>query len=396
MPKRGDTEVRPAGSSDGARLAVDLVRGLEGMAGLEADWLGLEGAAGDPDFFQSFAWSMQVAEVRLRGGDGRYEPMAAVARRDGATVALWPLAREKRAGQFELRALDDPFGQFAGVLARDSEAGIGLVERTLALAKVDRIADAACFERVIAGSILHRGLGRSGAQARNPVDAPVVSFTGVATFADFIRQRNKKTMKNHRNAVNRIGRVGQITSVAAREPGRTAAIGNAALAHREEWLKATGRTAPAFRIAGFSEILTGDSRWGLEGKRIAFELQVGGKSIAQQLGYVHGGRYYAFISGMDWAHEELRPGSVHLALVLEEAMKAGVTTAELLTPASDYKMVWTDDVRHLEDMAVAISTSGRIKQVVWDGGLRPAVKAAYYAMPAPFRRALANWAHGTS
>jgi CelD/BcsL family acetyltransferase involved in cellulose biosynthesis len=149
-------------------------------------------------------------------------------------------------------------------------------------------------------------------------------------------------------------------------------------------------------VPGFTEAVTTSGSFGLAGKRLAFDLTLNGNSIAQQIGFVHGGRYYAYISGMDWNFQDLGPGRIHLAKVIEEIHNRGLARAELLTPASDYKMVWTDDRHHLADMAIALSSAGRIKQTMWDRGLRPLIKSAYYATPASVRRMLAGRTHGAN
>ncbi len=371
----------------------EIVRGIDALARLKEAWIALEGALGEPDFFQSFAWSMHVASIRTANSGSHFEPLAGILRSGGRTIGLWPLSRQRKAGQWELRAIDDPFGQLACVLAIDEETARQLVVETLAAVRKSGLAQSACFERVIQGSALASSLSFAGANTRNPVDAPFLDFRPYPSFAEFRQSRNKKTMKNLRNSFNRAERAGVLTSTRSDTQEGCRAIARTALDMREAWLSATGKTAPAFRVAGFADVLAGGDAWGLAAKQLAFELTLDGRSIAQQIGFRHGGRYYAYISGMDWAHEELGPGRIHLARVLEDAMGSGLEGAELLTPASDYKLVWTDDKRQLADMVLALSLAGRVKQSLWDDGLRPAIKSAYYAMPAPLRRMLTGRSH---
>ena len=371
----------------------EIVRGIDALARLKEAWIALEGALGEPDFFQSFAWSMHVASIRIANSGSQFEPLAGVLRSGGRTIGLWPLSRQRKAGQWELRAIDDPFGQLTCVLAIDGASSRQLVVETLNAVRTSGLAHSACFERVIQGSALASALSLAGAKARNPVDAPFLDFRPYASFAEFRQSRNKKTMKNLRNSFNRAERAGVLASTRSDTQEGCRAIARTALDMREAWLAATGKTAPAFRVAGFAEVLAGGEAWGLGAKQLAFELTLDNRSIAQQIGFRHGGRYYAYISGMDWAHEDLGPGRMHLARVMEDAMGLGLDGAELLTPASDYKLVWTDDRRRLADMVLALSLAGRVKQSLWDEGLRPAFKSAYYAMPAPLRRMLTGRAH---
>jgi hypothetical protein len=75
-------------------MAVRLVRGVAGSADLRGVWLELEGASGEPDFFQSFARSMHVAETRYGIDSRRFEirpdRSCGSARTDGGSRASGP------------------------------------------------------------------------------------------------------------------------------------------------------------------------------------------------------------------------------------------------------------------------------------------------------------------
>jgi hypothetical protein len=197
----------------GQPLDVRLVRGVDALAVLREGWIDLEGASGEPDFFQSFAWCLHVGEVRIRAGAGRYEAMAAVGEVAGRIVALWPLSRQRRAGSWQLRNLDDPFGQLAGLLAGDRIMAAHLVAAALKMVRVQKAADLAAFERVTLGSALAEALAVEGAAARSRVDAPVVDLAHFATFAELRSSRNRKSMKNQRNALHRLERTGAVESL---------------------------------------------------------------------------------------------------------------------------------------------------------------------------------------
>lgn len=371
-------------------LQLTVARGLEELAALEQDWLNLEGRLGLPDFFQSFAWSMRVAELRLQHDAAGYEPLASVMKRNGDVIAIWPLSRQRRAGVWVLRAIDDPFGQMTGVLAASPDEVAELVRLTLHAARRERWAGSASFERVEQSTGFADALAAAGFGTRNSVKAPYIDYAPHASFAALRRSRNKKSMKNLRNRFNRAERAGTLAALCTAEEENANAVARRALANRTAWLQATGKTAPAFRVGGFDLLLTSSDRWGLSKKRLAFELTLDDGPAAQQIGYTHAGRYYAYVSGMDWRFEALGPGQIQLACVIEHTMGLGLTGAELLTPASDYKIIWTDDTRMLADMALGLTWSGRLKQKVWDGQLRPAVKWLYYKLPMPVRRRMAG------
>lgn len=365
---------------------VRLLDAADQFADIEDAWKKLEGASDQPCLFQSYAWSGHVAEVMSRAYPAQYVPLVAVAARNGETVAIWPLSRQKRAGIWLLRSLDDPFGQFSGLLATDASAAEALVAKTLALVRTKRLADILRLNRVLAGGPLEVALLTNGAIMRGEVGAPVLDLRQWPDMASLKSSRNKKTMKNLRNATNRLTKAGEHHHRVASGGADVSAIVESTLLRRAAWLKEKGLTAPSFRLSAHVEILTGGQAWGLDQSRTAFELRHGGDAIAQQWGFVHQRRYYAYMSATDPAAIHLSPGRLHLSFVLEDVMNAGVEAIEMLTPASDYKMVWTDTVRPLRDYAMPLSMTGRIQDAVWERLLRPALKALFYALPVAMRR----------
>jgi CelD/BcsL family acetyltransferase involved in cellulose biosynthesis len=368
------------------QLQVRLLQRAEDFRDIRDAWLELERQSDQPVFFQSFAWCGHVAEVMTVKHPGRYAPLVALATRDGAPVGLWPLSRQKRSGIWQLRPLDDPFGQFAGLLCRDAADAELIIVATLDVVRERRLADCFRAEFVLKGSPLEKALTSCGAKARGDVGAPVIDVRGFPTFEALKASRNKKTMKNLRNATNRLSKAGDHAHHVATTTEDVAKIVEATLQRRTAWLAEKGLTAPQFRSAAHEAIITGGAAWNLDKDRIGFELICGGRPIAQQWGFVHNKRYYAYMSAVDPSAVHLSPGRLHLAFVIADAMRAGVDGIEMLTPASDYKMVWTDTVRTLIAMAMPLSVMGRAHDLIWERTARPALKACFYAMPAGLRR----------
>ena len=382
----------PAALHDGS-LSLRIASTPIELSELAVDWERLELAAGDGTtpaavFFQSYAWSRHVAAVRTRAHPNTYRAFVAVGSRGGEIVAIWPLSLQWSAGLWGLRNLDEPFGQFAGLVASDDDAAVALVQATLDFVTSRRLAATARFERLLVESAPHRALLGRGATPQGTTGAPRLDLRDFASFDEFKRSRNKKTMKNLRNTANRMAALGDVVAVTVREPVALDALIRRTLANREQWLAATGNRAPPFRLPEHAEVLLGGLDDATTHRRIGFELSLAGQPIAQQWGFVHDNRYYAYMSGMALDRIDLSPGRLHLAHVIEAAFAEGFAGLEFLSPASDYKLVWSRDVRDLVDLALPLSGLGRLRHRIWDAGLRPAVKTAYYALPPKFRRRL--------
>ena len=374
------------GRSARRELVVEIIHDCEHPTAITS-WLALEGASNQPDFFQSFRWCSYVARIRTHVDPTRYRPLVAIAFAGSKPVALWPLSRQKGA-LISLCNLDDPFGQFAGLLSAYQSAADVLVARTLSHVKERGLADLARIERVIKGSPLEGALLASGISTRPSTEAPYLDLAGCESFSQLKLARNKKTMKNLRNATNRLRREGDLTAVVSAERDDFSRIAKEAFANREAWLIASGRTAPAFRSPAYREIVGGAEAAELDGVRLGFELRSNGTSIAQQIGYVHRGRYYACLSGMDPSKHEFMPGKIHLGLVIEEVLARGLEGIEFLSPASDYKLTWTKTVRELADATVGLSRIGRLRLYSWDAVARPILKRLFYCLPVTLRRLL--------
>jgi CelD/BcsL family acetyltransferase involved in cellulose biosynthesis len=368
------------------KFEVRLLESTEQFASIKQEWLELERKTAQPCFFQSYAWCGHVAEVMTRTSPGRYTPLVAIATLDGKPVALWPLSRQKQSGIWHLSSLDSPFGQFAGILGRDADAVNELVAATINIVRKRCLADALRFEFVVADSLLERALHSQGVKSRGETGAPVLDLRPWPSIETLKTSRNKKTMKNLRNARNRLTRAGEHEHRVETSSTSVANIIAATLARRTAWLEQKGLTAPQFRSAAHEDVISGGASWGLDQQRIGFELLCSGKAIAHQWGFVHQKRYYAFMSAVDPGAVYLSAGRLHLSFVIDDAMNEGIEAIEMLTPTSDYKMVWTDTVRTLRDMAMPLSAAGWALDLAWHRTLRPAVKACFYALPASLRR----------
>lgn len=370
----------------GEQLEIRLLESSAQFLEFKDAWHALEQTSDAPCFFESYAWCGHAAEVLSRTLPQTYVPLVAIAKRDGVPVAIWPLSRQKRSGIWQLRPLDDPFGQFAGMLYVDAAAAEALVAQTLKLVRTRRLADVLRIDRVLAGSPLEKALLDHGAATRGEVGAPVIDTRPWPNFDALKLSRNKKTMKNLRNSMNRLTKAGAHEHrVEFRGPATKNIIAET-LRLRSSWLDKKGLTAPQFRSAAHEDLLFGGDAWHLDDMRVGFELLCGGKAIAYQWGFIHQRRYYAYMSATDPSSVLLSPGRLHLAFVVSEAMRLGVEGVEMLTPASDYKMVWTDTARTLRDMALPLSAKGRIHDALWERTVRPLIKSAFYALPVSLRR----------
>jgi CelD/BcsL family acetyltransferase involved in cellulose biosynthesis len=373
-------------AEDAPALRVDFVTDLAQLPALAARWEALAARKSDHEslFVQSDHWCRHLAAVRTTASSGRFRMLIATVWRGQDLIGLWPLSLQRASGAWIARSLDDPFGQFAGVLFRDmADIAPGVAAIVEALRKQ---ADGLQIEAVIAGTPLHAALRQAAAMPVGAQQAVYIDLRPFASFKDFAQTVNSKTRKNLRNLTNRLQREHQSESVVIANGGGMPDLLRDTFDERFKWLQRNGRTSAAFQSEDFRPLVAAlPQSEGLE--LIGFALGCEKKWVSTQWGFLYAGRYYAYMSAMDPAYDQFSPGRLHLGMVIEACTGRGVELLELMPPATRYKLEWTDSTRQLETLCAGFTLRGRIAlgATRW---VMPKVRHLSRMLPESVRRAL--------
>ncbi len=118
---------------------------------------------------------------------------------------------------------------------------------------------------------------------------------------------------------------------------------------------------------------------------LAMTLCHGDKPVADQWGFVHKGRYYAFMATWDTDYEAASPGKLHLGEVINACYARGIHTADFMIPGSAYKFTWTERAMPVADHLLALTWRGELQTKVWLQWLRPRAKRLLTRLPAGLR-----------
>ena len=296
---------------------VVLHRNVDEIAGLREGWSELAASSDQPLFFQSPAWLDEVAKTRRRRGSDHWRMCIVTASRGERLVAIWPLSLQREGLCWIARCLDDPFGQFAGlVIAADDDADQTIHAMIDAL-KTEAGAAGLMIERLAEGTALYRSLTAKGAKNVFSDQSVHLDFRPFDDFQSYLKTRRSKTRKNLRNARNRLVRDhGAVHEVVTGAEEMRAVMAEAFEA-RLDWMQDQAKTAPAFRDPDFRALLDGLTEGEVQDHLIGFRLRAGDTPVSVQWGFVYGGRYYAFISARNPAFDAYSAGRVHLGMVLE-------------------------------------------------------------------------------
>jgi CelD/BcsL family acetyltransferase involved in cellulose biosynthesis len=366
-------------------LRVEFVTDIAQLPALAAKWEALNvGRDHDAPFFQSYVWNMHVARVRTMARGTRFKLLVATVWEGDDLVGLWPLSLQRSHGARVACSLDDPFGQFAGVVfGREEHIAPGVAAIVEALRGR---ADGLQIEAVVAGSHLHATLLQAGAQPVAFQDSVRVDLRPFPSFDAFLKTVNSKTRMNLRNRRNRLESLHRVEHVVAESPETLEPLLRQTFESRVSWLQRNGRTSPAFRVPEFKTLIEQLPR--TEGiGLIGFAFNADSICMSSHFGFEYRGKYYAYMSAMDPAFEQFNPGRMHLGLLIESGFKRGLEGVELMPPAVRYKTEWSHDTKRIETMSLAFTTRGRLALDV-AGWVIPKIRSLSRMLPERVRKAL--------
>ncbi len=367
---------------------VEFLSDPDALTDLRDRWESFNALLQDHDapFFQSYDWVMYVAMTRLHHSRQRFRLLVATVWRDTQLVGLWPLSMQRKAGALMVCSVDDPFGQFAGVVFESREMIAPGVFAIIQELRHRRIADGMQIDGVILGSSLHEALLHAGGRRYYLNHAVFLDFRPYATVKEYRSTLNKKTLKNLRNFSNRLKRT-LVSEHATADGGEELKdLIERTYDARIEWLRTNARTSPAFRDSDFRPLV---EKLALSNvPLIGFALQSEKDYLSAQWGFIYQRRYYSYMSSKNPKYDAFSPGRLHLGMVADNCMTRGLDALELMAPASDYKLEWSDTTKQLDTFSMSFTARGYLLHEVMINILRPLVRAASRLIPQLLRRRL--------
>jgi CelD/BcsL family acetyltransferase involved in cellulose biosynthesis len=375
-------------TTDTEALTVERIVSVEAMQALRSEWEHLERRTRRPVLFQSAAWCINAARHFERAADGS-EPLVIAVRQDGHLVGIAPL-RVVRRGPIRLAIeIGAPFGQYGDFLVADDVDAEAVVRKVLDALYSGPGVDGLLLRRMRADSPVRSALQSRGFVVGEPDAAPYVDLAAYDSFEALQKTLSVKTRKNMRNQRNRLSRNGVLVEhrvFCRTELGKAIEIG---FESRLRALEERGLASTAFMDGGFRDFVTAlPDADGIE--IIGMGLFAGDVPLSVQWGFVHQGRYYAYITARNPDYDEVSPGKLHLEDVMRALKERGIVTADLLAPAVPYKFIWAEKSCEVADVAVPFSLFGRLWLDGWNNRLRPWLRDTFMKMPAGLRQLVAR------
>jgi CelD/BcsL family acetyltransferase involved in cellulose biosynthesis len=158
---------------------------------------------------------------------------------------------------------------------------------------------------------------------------------------------------------------------------------------RLDWMQQHARTSPAFRDPDFRALVEGLIT-AVDMDLLGFSFASKDSELSTQWGFSYLGRYYAYMSGKNPRFDEFSPGRLHLGMVIEACKNRNIDILELMAPASDYKLTWSDRTRRLHNIVMPFTVHGYMLLNIFTGKLLPATRSASRLLPHAVRKCLLN------
>jgi CelD/BcsL family acetyltransferase involved in cellulose biosynthesis len=395
QPDRLDPE--PARSAPGGvvRLAeaaatyeVGLVTGADAFADLREAWGELFRRADSATYFTSFEWCWTW--WRWFGAAAGARPALVTVLRQGRLVAVLPLS-VTRSGPFVAAGLiAGGTGQYGDALIDPGCAG-PQIEAAVADGLALCGADTVLCDNVRAGSALERCLARWPGQSAGHMRSYEVRLDG--NFAAYMELRSASLRKNLRRRRKRLGEaVGEVGYEVVTDAAAIEDAVRETVELKRHWLAGQGlhgRLLADDRVADWlTEVALGAEG---SGNLHLSVLRAGGRIAATQLGLFAHGRLVGYLAAFDPDLARYSVGKLHLADHLADIAGCGVDL-DLMPPADDYKREWGTPGPSVATHMVALTPRGRLVMALAGPRMRQRMKAAYLAVPAPFRAGAARHA----
>jgi CelD/BcsL family acetyltransferase involved in cellulose biosynthesis len=363
-------------------LRAEVVRTREGLDALAQQWARLDDLA-PATVFQSLGWARAIFDFEAQRGNTAFDPVIATVSDGSGLVGLLPLERIRTGTRTVLTPLGQAFGQYADALVAPGFEATPIVGRLLKAAISAAPCDVVSLLKVREDSALARGMPATRQVTGEVQAAPYVDLTAFPDFAAYFATIKPKTRKNMRNARNRLEREGPVEHYLA-SGQEVIGVVERTLVGRSQRLHRQGLTSRAFREPGFLDFcrsLAANPDLDL----LAMSLSHRGEPVAEQWGFVHDGRYYAFVASRDFDHSDESPGKLHLGEVIRTAAERGLAGCDLGVPAMPYKLTWATGTVSVRDYALPVTPRGLFIVKLWDMGLRPRLKQLVLGMPSGVR-----------
>ncbi len=374
-------------------LEMDFIESFSELEKIEEDWRALDKSAGKAhQVFQTYPWCWHWANHAANGDSSAWRLKILTGRRSGKLVLICPLAIPFGTLLNEARWLGEPLTQYGDVLVADDPArDVWLLEAWRHLLEQDDI-DLLHLRKVRTDATIHRLLKDQAYKLPGNQGAPSLNLKPYKDFEELNNTFPGKDRRDRRRKRRRLAELGKLKFEMLNPGPKANAALTTAIEFKNAWLKKSGRHNSAFNddttIATLHAILRGE---GPSVDSLISIMHLDAEPLAVEIGFINDRTYFTHIGAFNpWFYVH-SPGKIMTEDTLSILINRGFEAYDLMAPADDYKLRWSDTLVDIQDHAMPLSLRGVTHMGLYLKLVRPGLKSLYGKLPTLFQRQVARF-----
>lgn len=372
-------------------LRFEFISNQQDFLDLSTTWEKLGRESATPyQFFQDWYWVSSWWQKLSPLGNCQLKILVATV--DNTVVMIWPWVVNHRYGLRILEPMGGLLSCFDDALIIDTPERQTILEEawqfTLENASIDAIELRGVHEEANIAPLIRA----VGGDPLDTTSAPVVSMQAYDDFDAYLASRPKKMRQNQRRSLKYLSQQGTLSG---NGDDRTMSVDFAidtCLSFKSQWLEArglSGKTLVTEEARVFLKRVCDHYRQNPTDASVCISsLHLDDKPISIGVGFRYHRHHYEYLGGFDYLIERFGPGRLRMEYGMRDCFEKGISGYNMLTPATPFKKIWTENSPVVERYLVPISVKGKLYRNLYMRQLRPRLKRIYKALPSAFRTKL--------
>jgi CelD/BcsL family acetyltransferase involved in cellulose biosynthesis len=341
-------------------------------------------------FFQDWYWIHSWWENFAASGN--YQLKILVATLDNNVIMIWPWVVKQKYGLQILEPMGGLFSCFDDALIMAANENQSVLRQAWKFIVQKAEVDAIELRAVHKHAAIAPLMSEVGGDPINITSAPVVDIQAYDSFESYLAGRTKKMRQNQRRSIKYLSKQGTLKGNGNDEEFPVDLAIDTCLSFKTQWLTArglSGKTLVTNEATVFMKDICNYYRQHPTTADLCISsLKLDDKPISIGIGFRYHNYHYEYLGGFDYQLERFGPGRLRMEYGMRDCFEKGIDAYNMLTPATSFKKIWTEDNPVVKQFIIPTTVKGRVYRDIYMRKLRPQLKRAYNIMPSTFRTKL--------
>ncbi|MCH9698530.1 MAG: GNAT family N-acetyltransferase [Gammaproteobacteria bacterium] len=372
-------------------MQFEFITTNEQFLELETDWKKLNSESASPfQFFQNWYWVYSWWENFASQGD--YKLKILVCTDNSSVILIWPWVINNKHGLKILEPMGGLLSCFDDVVMVKTNDNNDLLQRAWKYILEKSEEDAIELKSVHTHATIASLMTEIGGTPISTTSSPEIDMRSYDDFEDYISGRTKKMRQNQRRSLKYICEKGALKGDGD-DPALPVDLAiDTCLTFKSQWLSARGLSGKSLVTDQAKVFLKQVCNYYKQNPSAAklciSSLHLDDKPISLGVGFRYHNYHFEYLGGFDYQLERFGPGRLRMEFGMRDCFDKGISAYNMLTPATAFKKIWTENNPVVEHYIIPTSIRGRAYRDVYMRTLRPRLKKIYNSMPSSFRTKL--------